>query len=100
MVCAGEVPILVLRHDVGAGSNQRIPAVKLDVNTVDVGRINEELLLVGTQHVVIPVADGVVELIGDVAEHQLVVRAEFLPRNAREVGVAVGLHVEQRHLAV
>ena len=69
----------------------------------DVCLVDEQLLLRVAQHEVVPVGDGVVELVGDVAQHNLVIALERCLRRAvvrRVVGIVVGLHLQELHPAV
>ena len=104
--------LLVDMIDLAAGRLQRIvftwqqhgalrigDVANLTVGYGDVGLFLEEASLRRCQHIPVPVADGVVQLVGHIVDDHLLA---FLQGHAgrRIVGVEILLHLHQRHLAV
>ena len=76
--------------------NVNVLAAILAIRGGDICLVNKQLLLRLGQQVPIPIADGIVQVIGGFVDHDLLALLQFIARRSI-ISVLVGHHVEQLH---
>ena len=102
--CAREGVVFSLQHGISLRVERSADHAGVDDG---VGLGDELLLVLIAEHLIVPVSDGVVEVVGDVVGHEVLVLAKTQTRSGvgcavvvSVVGIEVGLHFRHRQLAV